>query len=251
MCIVLFAWQPQAPYPLVVAANRDEFHHRPAEPARWRGDQLCGLDLVGGGTWLGITRERRFAAVTNYREPISDSSSGNRSRGMLPSGFLASDLAPLDYLRSIEAEQQEYGGFNLLVCDGDTLAWMSNRGAAPQVVAPGIHALSNGQLDTEWPKTVRGKALMQSALMQLDTDNCIKKLLPVLADKHLPEDAKLPDTGVGIERERLVAPIFIQSAAYGTRASTVYCQAADGSFRFAEQRWQPGGAIAGEVSLFS
>jgi uncharacterized protein with NRDE domain len=132
MCIVLFAWQVHDKYPLLVAANRDEFHHRPAEPARWRGDLLCGLDLVAGGTWLGISRAGRFAAVTNYREPIADRVPGNRSRGMLPLGFLEGELAPLEYLGRLQSEQQEYGGFNLLVSDGRELAWMSNRGAGPQ-----------------------------------------------------------------------------------------------------------------------
>lgn len=247
MCIVLFAWQANADYPLIVAANRDEFHHRPAEAARWRGDLLCGLDLVAGGTWLGVTREGRFAAVTNYREPITDRVPGNRSRGMLPLGFLESELAPMDYLATLEADQQEYGGFNLLVCDGRELAWMSNRGAAPQRVAPGVHALSNGQLDTDWPKTRRGRALLEQAIgAGVSTDN----LLSVLADDQVPDDDQLPDTGVGLELERLVAPIFIQSAAYGTRASTVVIQQADRQFHFAEQRWQPGGARAGEPERF-
>jgi uncharacterized protein with NRDE domain len=247
MCIVLFAWQAHPDYPLVVAANRDEFHHRPAEPARWRGDLLCGLDLVAGGTWLGISREGRFAAVTNYREPIADRTPGNRSRGMLPLGFLESGLAPMEYLARLAPEQQEYGGFNLLVCDGRELAWMSNRGAPPQTVAPGVHALSNGQLDTDWPKTRRGRALLEQAMCQGPTSSA---LLAMLEDSLLPDDEALPDTGVGLEMERLVAPIFIQSAAYGTRASTAVCQRVDGSLTFAEQRWQPGGARAAEASLF-
>jgi uncharacterized protein with NRDE domain len=247
MCIVLFGWQSHPDYPLVVAANRDEFHHRPAEPARWRGDLLCGLDLVAGGTWLGISREGRFAAVTNYREPIAERMPGNRSRGMLPLGFLESTLAPLAYLDRLVPEQQEYGGFNLLVCDGQELAWMSNRGAPPQAVAPGVHALSNGQLDTDWPKARRGRALLEQAMREGPTSAA---LLSILEDSLVPDDEALPDTGVGIEMERLVAPIFIQSAAYGTRASTAVCQRADGSLMFAEQRWQPGGARAAEASLF-
>ncbi len=247
MCIVLFAWQVHADYPLIVAANRDEFHHRPAEPARWRGDLLCGLDLVAGGTWLGVTRDGRFAAVTNYREPIADRSPGNRSRGMLPLGFLQSELTPLAYLRTLEADQQEYGGFNLLVCDGLELAWMSNRGAPPQLVEPGVHALSNGQLDTDWPKTRRGRTLLEQSIA---TGVSIDSLLPLLADDRLPDDDQLPDTGVGLELERLVAPIFIQSAAYGTRASTALFQHINGRFSFAEQRWQPGGVPADSAVRF-
>ena len=248
MCIVLFAWQAHADYPLIVAANRDEFHHRPAEAARWRGDLLCGLDLVAGGTWLGVSRGGRFAAVTNYREPIADRTPGNRSRGMLPMGFIESERSPMEYLQALEADQQEYGGFNLLVCDGRELAWMSNRGAAPQLVTPGIHALSNGQLDTDWPKARRGRELLGNAIAG---DISAAALLPLLEDSSVPDDAHLPDTGVGLEMERLVAPIFIQSAAYGTRASTVVLQRSDGGIDFAEQRWQPGGVRAGEASRFS
>jgi uncharacterized protein with NRDE domain len=246
MCIVMFAWQAHPDYPLIVAANRDEFHHRPAEPARWRGDLLCGLDLAAGGTWLGVTRGGRFAAVTNYREPIADRSAGNRSRGMLPMGFLESDLPPLEYLATLVSEQQEYGGFNLLVSDGHELAWMSNRGAAPQRVAPGVHALSNGQLDTDWPKTRRGRALLAQAITQGPSEQA---LLAILEDDEVPADELLPDTGVGLEMERLVAPIFIQSAAYGTRASTGLYQDRRGAFRFAEQRWEAGGGRAAAPTL--
>src|SRR5690606_5754871 len=109
MCIILFAWQQHTDYPLVVAANRDEFHHRPAEAVRWRGDLLCGLDLAAGGTWLGMTRAGRFAAVTNFREPIQDRTPGNRSRGMLPLGFLESDDSPQRWLQQLQPEQEQYG----------------------------------------------------------------------------------------------------------------------------------------------
>ncbi|MDF1628606.1 MAG: NRDE family protein [Alcanivoracaceae bacterium] len=251
MCIVLFAWQVHDKHPLLVAANRDEFHHRPAEAARWRGDLLCGLDLAAGGTWLGISRAGRFAAVTNYREPIADRLPGNRSRGMLPMGFLESELAPLEYLQGLQSEQQEYGGFNLLVSNGRELAWMSNRGAEPQLVAPGIHALSNGQLDTDWPKAKHGQALLGQVVADGAGQGVEpQRLLQILEDDSLPDDDALPDTGVGLEMERLVAPIFIQSAAYGTRASTAVIQHADGCFDFAEQRWQPGGGRAGDPSRF-
>ena len=248
MCIILFAWQQHPDFPLMVAANRDEFHHRPAEAARWRGDLLCGLDLAAGGTWLGLTRAGRFAAVTNYREPIQDQTAGARSRGMLPMGFLESDDTPEQWLKKIVAEQDQYGGFNLLVSDSKELWYIGNRGAAPQAVAPGIYALSNGLLDTQWPKTERGKMLMRQCINNnADTD----QILDVLADDQVPDDDQLPNTGVGVELERLVAPIFIQSAAYGTRASTAIRFHSEGGFDFAEQRWQPGGVKAGEPSFFT
>lgn len=247
MCIILFAWQQHADHPLLIAANRDEFHHRPAEAARWRGDLLCGLDLAAGGTWLGVTRDGRFAAVTNYREPIQDRTPGARSRGMLPLGFLESRDTPQQWLEKLVPEQDQYGGFNLLVGDGKSLWYMGNRGGEPQAVTSGIHALSNGLLDTQWPKTVRGKALMKE---QIANGASSEGLLSMLADDHVPADDDLPETGVGVELERLVAPIFIQSATYGTRASTVVRFHADGEFDFAEQRWQPGIGKAGEASVF-
>jgi uncharacterized protein with NRDE domain len=255
MCIVIFAWQVDPQYPLLVAANRDEFHHRPAEAARWRGDVLCGLDLVAGGTWLGVSRAGRFATVTNFREPIIEQKVASRSRGMLPLGFLQSEQTPLEYLQGIESQQQEYGGFNLLVSDGQELLWMNNRGAQPQSVAPGYYALSNGQLHTDWPKARRGRALLQQLVEQevqqeVNGQAVCQQLLGILEDDTLPDDEALPDTGVGLEMERLVAPIFIQAAAYGTRASSALVQQHDGSFSFAEQRWQAGGARQGEPQWF-
>ena len=247
MCIILFAWQQDPEFPLVVAANRDEFHHRPAEAVRWRGDLLCGLDLVAGGTWLGISRDGRFAAVTNFREPVADRTPGNRSRGMLPMGFLQNHLSPEAYLASLVPQQQEYGAFNLLVGDGTSLWYMSNRGSDPQPVAPGIHALSNGLLDTPWPKTRRGTDLLQQALADGAPGD---RLLGLLRDDQLPADDELPDTGVGRELERLVAPIFIRSATYGTRASTSVKLGSNG-FQLCEQRWEANGAPMGEPACFS
>jgi uncharacterized protein with NRDE domain len=246
MCIILFSWQPERDTPLVVAANRDEFHHRPAEAARWRSDVLCGLDLEANGTWLGVTRAGRFAAVTNYREPIQDQQPGRRSRGMLPLDFLHNDLSPAEYMDSIVPEQEEFGGFNLLAGDGRALWYMSNRGAAPCPVEPGIHALSNGLLDTTWPKTERGKARLAQSL---DQDDLLPALLDVLRDDTVPDDSELPQTGVGLELERLVAPIFIASATYGTRASTALAMSADGG-QFTEQRWQPSGMPADDASTY-
>lgn len=247
MCIVLFAWQQDAQYPLVVAANRDEFHHRPAEAVRWRGDILCGRDLVAGGTWLGVSRGGRFAAVTNFREPVADATPGNRSRGMLPLAFLEGTDTPEAYLKTLAPEQQEYGAFNLLVGDGETLWYMSNRGSDPEPVPPGLHALSNGLLDTPWPKTTRGRALLEQAMADGASSEA---LLTLLRDDHLPADEELPDTGVGQQLERLVAPIFISSATYGTRASTSVKMGADG-FELCEQRWEPSGARQGEAACFT
>jgi uncharacterized protein with NRDE domain len=242
MCIVLFTWQPEATHPLIAAANRDEFHRRPAEPARWRGDILCGLDLEAGGTWLGVTRSGRFAVVTNYREPIVERGRGRRSRGALPMAFLTSDESPERFARRTALAQDDYGAFNLLVGDGRSLWYLSNRGAPLAQVMPGLHGLSNGPLDEPWPKILRGKRLFSSALQKGAHE---EDLLRLLQDRQCPADDQLPRTGVALELERLVAPIFIESPTYGTRASTVIKLVAGGEPVFVEQRWHADGTPEG------
>ncbi|MGB2247395.1 MAG: NRDE family protein [Alcanivorax sediminis] len=241
MCIVLLDWQPGSDIPLRVAANRDEFHARPAEPARWRGDIFCGLDLTAGGTWLGIHRNGRFAVVTNYREPITDRQPGERSRGLLPSAFLTSTASPEQFARELAQEQQHYGAFNLLVGTPDSLWYLGNRGANPQPVTPGIHGLSNGLMDDPWPKVNRAKRHLQEVI---DKGGSLERLLDVVTDRHQPADDELPDTGVGLDLERLVAPVFIESPTYGTRASSAVILDRDNGPQMLEQCWQPDGCRA-------
>lgn len=236
MCILLFRWQPENATPLILAGNRDEFYARPTEAARWRGSVFCGLDLRAGGTWLGVTRSGRFAAVTNFREPIQEPGAGARSRGELPWNFLHDDeITPEDYIQAIATQQSDYGPFNLLAGDRNSLWYVSNRGAAPQAVEPGVHGLSNGLLDTPWPKVARGKQLLTHAIEQgaSETD-----LLALLTDRHQPGDDELPQTGVPNALEKLVAPIFIESAQYGTRCSTLLWLPKTGEPRISERRWR-------------
>lgn len=244
MCIVLFDWRPGSQRPLTVAANRDEFHAREAEPARWRGPMFHGLDKRAGGTWLGIHRDGRFAVITNFREPIADRDSGERSRGLLPQAFLESRESPEDFCRALEGEQHHYAGFNLLVGDRESLWYVGNRGAPARAVAPGLHGLSNGLLDDPWPKVLRGKRRLAATL---DADADLRGLLAVVDDRYQPADAELPDTGVPLELERLVAPIFIRSPEYGTRASSAVILFAEGEPTMAEQGWGPNGEPDGPV----
>lgn len=244
MCIVLLDWQPGSALPLAVAANRDEFHGREAEPARWRGDVFCGLDKQAGGTWLGIHRDGRFAVVTNFREPIAERTAGDWSRGRLPQAFLESRQSPEGFCREMQQQQQHYAGFNLLVGDRDQLWYLGNRGAPPRPVTPGRHGLSNGLLDDAWPKVERGKRRLGDSLRQ-GAD--LHALLAVVNDRHQPDDSELPDTGVPGELERLVAPIFIRSHSYGTRASSAVLLPARGEPRMAEQNWRPDGQPQGPV----
>ena len=238
MCIVLFQWRPGADTPLTVAANRDEFHARPTEPARWRDHVFCGLDRRAGGTWLGIHRTGRFAVITNFREPLAGHGDSELSRGLLPSAFLEGNDSPEAFCRSLADQQDRYAGFNLLVGDRDALWYLSNRDTAPRPVEPGVHGLSNGLLDDPWPKVERGKARLAAAIAEgADLD----ALLNVVHDGYQPPDAALPDTGVDLALERLVAPVFIQSPQYGTRASSAVKLHAHGEPEMAEQSWRPDG----------
>ena len=236
MCLILLAHDAHPRYRLVVAANRDEFYARPAAPAAWWPDApgvLAGRDLRGGGTWLGITRAGRFAAVTNFREtaPVAPDAP---SRGHLVGGFLRGADAPEAYLRALAARAGEYAGFNLLVGDGEDLRWLSNRGGAARALEAGVYGLSNALLDTPWPKVARGKAGLAAALAgggEVDPG----ALFRVLWDAEPAPDAHLPDTGVGLERERMLSPPFIRGAEYGTRASTVLLVGRDGRVGFVER----------------
>lgn len=235
MCIILFQWQPGADTPLVLAANRDEFYARPTESARWRGDIFCGIDKEAGGTWFGVTQSGRFAAVTNFREPPTPPPMMLKSRGQLPMGYLESTKAPEAYVRQIHQEQDEYGPFNLLVGDGNSLWYVGNRGATPQEVPPGLHGLSNALLNTPWPKIERGKRLLAHAIEQGASDEL---LLGVLTDRNRPNRADLPQTGVPEWLEEMVAPIFIESAQYGTRCSTLLVVPREGAVRVHEHVWR-------------
>jgi uncharacterized protein with NRDE domain len=241
MCLILFAHRAHPEYALVAAANRDELYERPTAAAGFwpdATDVLAGRDLREGGTWMGVTRGGRFAAVTNYREmPLSRD--GKRSRGHLVAGFLRSATAPAAYARELAADGDAYNGFNLLVGDGASLAYVSNRGAGPRVLAPGVYGLSNALLDDPWPKVVRGKAVLADALAG-PADELEARLFAALADRGIAPDAALPETGVGLERERALSAPFIATPRYGTRCSTVLVVRSDGRATFTERRVTPG-----------
>lgn len=219
MCLIAFAWQLHPSFPLIVAANRDEFYHRAAAPARFWEDNpqvLAGRDLQAGGTWMGVTRTGRFAALTNFREPGVPP--GRYSRGLLVSRFLEGQMAAADYAEQIAAEGEHYSGFNLLLGDAQGLFALSNRGLAPTAVPPGIHGLSNHLLNTPWPKVQKARAGLEQALL---APHATEALFALMADEERAADEVLPNTGVGLEMERMLSPLFIRSPNYGTRVSTV------------------------------
>jgi uncharacterized protein with NRDE domain len=235
MCLILFAWKVHANFPLILAANRDEFYERPTAPASFWEDApglLAGRDLQAGGTWLGITRRGRVAALTNYRNPATLKDDAP-SRGMLVSDFLRGRRTPEAYLRWLSPMAARYNGFGLLVGHSDELYYFSNRGMkAP--LSPGIHGMSNHLLDTPWPKVERGKQALGS-LLESEKAPSPEALLDLLADRSWPPDDRLPSTGVGLEWERVLSPLFIESPAYGTRSSTILIIDRKGRVTFVER----------------
>jgi len=230
MCLIVFDWRPDAADgPLfTLAANRDEFFRRTAEPMHWWSEApglLAGRDLVGGGTWLGMTRDGRFAALTNYRAP-HEMRADAPTRGTLVSNWLlgepSAERTPLAYLQRVAQDGEIYHGFNLLVGDWSRreLAWYCNRSAtAPALLAAGTHGISNAVLDTPWPKLARKRAEL-SALLANDALAPLERLIELMRDPRLARDGELPSTGIPLERERALSAAFIESPDYGTRGTT-------------------------------
>jgi uncharacterized protein with NRDE domain len=245
MCLAAFALNAHPRFPLVIAANRDEFFARPAVPMAWWADQpdiLAGRDLSAGGTWFGLTRGGRLALLTNVREPGRQNPAAP-SRGALVVDWLASSDNASAFAQLLAAG---YNGFNLITADlaRNTWHWLSNRAPAPVALGAGIHTLSNAALDTSWPKTVSLRAAMADALRQTaDADDLTHRLLVALADPTPAPDAALPDTGIGLARERQLSPRFIRmpDAGYGTRCSTVLVREAGGTTHVVERSVTPDG----------
>jgi len=231
----------------VVASNRDEWRDRPAEPAHWWPDHpelLAGRDLQAGGTWMGITRNGRFAAVTNFRDP-SDRRTTARSRGGLVTEYLLGDAEPGAWLADLMHRSGEYNGFNLVLGDGESLWYFGSREGLARPIPPGVHGLSNHLLDEPWPKVVRACTAMQAAL---EPEDPAAALFDALSDREVAPDASLPATGVGLAWERRLASALITGEDYGTRASTVVVCSSDGSVCF-EERTRAGDGSVTNVAI--
>ena len=243
MCLIAIAWQARRGLPLLVAANRDEWRERPTKAAHWwpeRPELLAGRDLQAGGTWMGVTRGGRFAAVTNFRDP-SDKRSTARSRGTLVTEFLVGNDTPARFLSNLSARAHEYNGFNLMVGDGASLFYFGSREGQPRAIEPGIHAISNHLLDEPWPKVVAAQVAMDEALTAVDP---VPPLFTMLSDSAVPSDEDLPKTGVGVEWERRLAAALITGDDYGTRASTVLAITGHGEVLFEERTRGADGRVA-------
>ncbi|MDQ5988162.1 MAG: hypothetical protein CSYNP_03918 [Syntrophus sp. SKADARSKE-3] len=238
MCLILLAFKVHPSYPLILAANRDEFYSRPTRAAEiWTDhtDIIGGRDLQEGGTWLGITRQGRFAALTNYRDPRTLKENAP-SRGKLVSRFLTDMENPADYLHYLEDCGERYNGFSLLFGTIDSLYYYCNKGSCKPMSA-GIYGLSNAIIDTPWPKVEQGKRGLK-ALTFSEAKPDLDALFGLLTNQSHPHDDELPETGVGIEWERILSPMFITSPIYGTRSSTVVLADDQGRVIFEERTFQ-------------
>lgn len=236
MCILLLSLRQHRRYPLVVAANREEDYARPARAADFWDDApelLAGRDLSAGGTWLGITRAGRFAAITNFRDPPSKRA-GRPSRGHLVSAFLLGEDTPAAYLAGVADRADRYNGFSLIVGAGEDWLYFSNREGQVRRLGPGLYGLSNHLLDTPWPKVKRGKQAL-AALLTTGGELETQALFAMLADRTVAADAELPDTGFGLERERALSAQFVTMGTYGTRCSTAVLVDHDGNVDFSER----------------
>ncbi len=248
MCLVVFAWKMHPEYRLVLAANRDEFHQRPAQAMHWwpdRPDILAGRDLQAGGTWLAVSRPGRFATVTNYREQLS-SRPGLRSRGEIITNFVSSDTPVQSFVSSLENDA--YAGFSILAMDRDTLWYVSNRGDDAMELAPGVYGLSNASLDTPWNKLVRTR----DALRKLTEAGSIDEtaLFRIMADRTPAPTADVEAGNLPFILARTLTAPHIVSAEYGTRCCTTLSWSNDEKIHVSERRFDATGNVNGE-SRFS
>jgi uncharacterized protein with NRDE domain len=247
MCLIVFAWNSHPDYRLILAANRDEAHTRPTKEAHWWPDQpavLAGRDLQAGGTWLGMSRSGRFAAVTNYREGQRGKAAA-RSRGQLVNDFLQTDVAPVEYSQTLDGVN--YAGFSLLTADRNSMACVSNRGEQAETLAPGIYGLSNAALDTPWPKLTQSKQALQSLLDGGDVNTT--QLLNLLSDRSTAAVGDIHDDGLPFDLARSLSAVFIVTPQYGTRCSTAVLLRHDGRVEFVERSFTSDGEPNGSRSF--
>jgi uncharacterized protein with NRDE domain len=249
MCLILFSYRSHPGYRMILAANRDEYYARPTRALSYWDDApgvLAGRDLEAMGTWLGITRAGRFAAVTNFREG-QKRKEGAPSRGRIVSDYLETRTPPGQYIETIDKRRDVYSGFNLLLGDRDGLYYYSNRtphrphGRSPGIrkLKPGVYGISNHLMDTPWPKVAIGKNMFRS-IIEKEEKISTEAILEMLKDATAPPDEMLPDTGAGLAWERILSPLFITSPDYGTRSSSVVLVDRAGKVQFTERSYMPG-----------
>jgi uncharacterized protein with NRDE domain len=237
MCLIIFSFKQQKEYPLIIAANRDEFYERETKTLDlWdkNSDIIAGKDLRSGGTWMGINKKtKQFAAITNYRDP-SNFKQNAKSRGIIVSSFLETEIDADNFIKRLQSEKDDYNGFNLILGNKDEIYYYSNINNSPEKLGPGIHGLSNHLLNTEWPKIKKSKKDLEKAF---NSENITEKSIQTLLNDKVFPDKELPETGMGIEWERLLSPVFVKSEIYGTRASSVLIFDKNNKINFRENAW--------------
>ncbi|MEO5559353.1 MAG: NRDE family protein [Dokdonella sp.] len=246
MCLLLIAINTTPQFPLLLLGNRDEFHARASAPAqKWDADGrvVGGRDLVAGGSWLGLRDDGRFAAVTNLRTGVP--ATAPKSRGWLVRDFALGDESPHVFLDALRRTAGDYGPFNFVVGDRNGVFALSSADTLVRELGQGVHVISNGPIGVHWPKTERLQQRFEE-MIQRDAGAIDEaRLLDLLGDESQPADVTLPDTGVGLELERRLAPIFIRGDHYGTRASTLLARGADGRRVLHERRFGAGSIADG------
>jgi len=251
MCLLVLAWMTHPRYRLVVAANRDEFHDRPAAPLAWWNEapMLAGRDLEAGGAWMGVARTGRFAALTNFRDPGQVTPPGAPSRGALVPGFVSGNDRPADFFQRLGKQAAEFAGFNLIAAGPRSLHYFSNRAAGvPRELAPGIYGLSNHELDSPWPKLTRARDRL-AAEVRSGSEPHVAALFELLADREPADEPALPDTGLPADIEHATSAPFVLHPRYGTRCSTVLLADHDGRVVAAERRFDAAGRITGATRI--
>jgi uncharacterized protein with NRDE domain len=247
MCLVAWEWSPKQPQRLRLIANRDEHFDRPTQSLHWWSDIpiLAGKDLYAGGTWLGLNRLGQLAVITNHRNPV-DIRNQTPSRGELVAQFLTSGISAASFVEKLKPHAQAYKGFNLLLFDGDSLIGFENHSLKTEFFIPGIGAVSNASFNTPWPKVNRIKTSFMNA--QQDASN--SSLMSLLLNSEIAPDCQLPNTGVSLERERLLSPVFVKMKNYGTRASSIV-RIHENSANFFTHEFNETGLIGESIQTFS
>lgn len=240
MCLIAFAYKKHPDFPLIIIANRDEFYERPTEAVHFWEDAptiLAGRDLRMNGSWLGVSKSGRFAAITNYRDP-NRPETGQLSRGAIVKAFLNATQTSADFVEELQSQKDLYAGFNVLLYDGEQLHHYNNIFDEHNIVPPGIHSVSNATLNTPWPKARFAANALQSALGEEAIE--VDGLIPLLANDATAQDDSLPDTGVGIYLERALSAAFVKLANYGTRCSTAITINNNGHIQLQERTYEQG-----------
>ncbi len=263
MCLVAFAWRCHARHQLILAGNRDEYFARPSTALAWwagEPDVLGGRDEEAGGTWLGVARSGRLAAVTNFREAAAARRGDANSRGRLVADFLTQTDDANDYLQSLWQRRDQFNGYSLILADGLGSAhaglWLaSNRDQTREQtpahqLAPGVYAVSNGRFGDPWPKVERARTTLAKLLDLPDDRALVERLFELLRDREVPSQQSLPVTGVSPELERSLAPIFVRLPGYGTRSSSVLTCSYTGDLQFSERSFAEDGTSSERAEAF-